>query len=158
MQKNSLLSAVPYLCMWIFSVFWSLSLDWARNSGRINTTTTRKLSTGIGLYSTSPANYQSNSILTQICTLASLLPAACFIGVGLVGCDRNAAVALMTLGTMFMAGMYCGFLSNHIDIASNYAGTLMALTNTAATIPGFIVPVFVGEMTHGNVNLLFGVN
>ena len=27
----------------------------------------------------------------------------------------------------------------------------MALTNTAATLPGFIVPVFVGEMTHGNV-------
>jgi ACS family sodium-dependent inorganic phosphate cotransporter len=59
----------------------------------------------------------------------------------------------MTLGTMFIAGMYCGFLSNHIDIAPNYAGTLMALTNTAATIPGFIVPVFVGEMTHGNVSL-----
>lgn len=82
---------------------------------------------------------------------ASLLPAACFVGVCLAGCDRNAAVALMTLGTMFMAGMYCGFLSNHIDIASNYAGTLMALTNTFATIPGFIVPVFVGELTHGNV-------
>jgi len=80
-----------------------------------------------------------------------LLPAACFVGVSFAGCDRNAAVALMTLGTTFMAGMYCGFLSNHIDIASNYAGTLMALTNTFATIPGFIVPVFVGELTHGNV-------
>ena len=83
----------------------------------------------------------------------SLLPALCFIGVSFAGCDRQAAVALMTLGTMFIAGMYCGFLSNHIDIAPNYAGTLMALTNTAATIPGFIVPVFVGEMTHGNVSL-----
>lgn len=83
--------------------------------------------------------------------LGSLLPALCFVGVSFAGCDRQAAVALMTLGTMFIAGMYCGFLSNHIDIASNYAGTLMALTNTAATIPGFIVPVFVGEMTHGNV-------
>lgn len=84
--------------------------------------------------------------------IGSLLPALCFVGVSFAGCDRQAAVALMTLGTMFIAGMYCGFLSNHIDIASNYAGTLMALTNTAATIPGFIVPVFVGEMTHGNVS------
>ena len=69
----------------------------------------------------------------------------------MAGCDRNAAVALMALGTMFMAGKFCGFLSNHIDIASNYAGTLIALTNTFATIPGFIVPLFVGQLTHGNV-------
>jgi ACS family sodium-dependent inorganic phosphate cotransporter len=53
---------------------------------------------------------------------------------------------------MFIAGMYCGFLTNHVDIALNYAGTLMALTNTAATIPGFIVPAFVGHLTHGNVS------
>lgn len=63
------------------------------------------------------------------------------------------AVALMTLGTMFIAGMYCGFLSNHIDIAPNYAGTLMALTNTFATIPGFFVPWYVGVLTEGNVSI-----
>lgn len=50
--------------------------------------------------------------------------------------------------------MFCGFLSNHIDIAPSYAGTLMALTNTAATIPGIIVPLFVAHMTHGNVSKL----
>ncbi len=83
--------------------------------------------------------------------LASFLPAACFIGVSFAGCDRVTAVALMTLGATFMAGKYCGFLSNHIDIASNYAGTLMGLTNTVASVPGFIVPFFVGELTHGNV-------
>ena len=59
----------------------------------------------------------------------------------------------MTIGTMFMAGMYCGILANPSDIAPNYAGTLLAITNTFATIPGFIVPVFVGELTHGNVIL-----
>ena len=73
------------------------------------------------------------------------------MGVSVAGCDRNVAVALMTIGTMFMAGMYCGILANPNDIAPNYAGTLLAITNTFATIPGFIVPVFVGELTHGNV-------
>lgn len=130
-SENAGLSAVPYLSLWLFSVVWSNRLDWAKSKGWITTTTVRKLSTAVG----------------------SLLPALCFVGVSFAGCDRQAAVALMTLGTMFIAGMYCGFLSNHIDIASNYAGTLMALTNTAATIPGFIVPVFVGEMTHGNQSL-----
>lgn len=47
--------------------------------------------------------------------------------------------------------MFCGFLGNHIDIAPNYAGTLMALTNTAATLPGIIMPIFVGTVTHGKV-------
>lgn len=56
-------------------------------------------------------------------------------------------------GITSIGGMFCGFLSNHIDIAPSYAGTLMALTNTAATIPGIIVPLFVAHMTHGNVSV-----
>lgn len=55
-------------------------------------------------------------------------------------------------GITSIGGMFCGFLSNHIDIAPSYAGTLMALTNTAATLPGIFVPIFVGEITHGNVS------
>lgn len=58
----------------------------------------------------------------------------------------------MAIGITTIGGMFCGFLSNHIDIAPNYAGTLMAITNTSATLPGIIVPVFVGVMTHGNVS------
>ena len=49
--------------------------------------------------------------------------------------------------------MFCGFLSNHIDIAPNFAGTLMALTNTAATVGGIFVPIFVGYVTKGNVSV-----
>ena len=83
-----------------------------------------------------------------------LLPALCLVGVAAAGCRRWAALALMTLGATFFAGMYCGFMSNHLDLAANYAGTLMALTNTAATAPGFLVPVFVarvGQLTDGDV-------
>lgn len=54
-----------------------------------------------------------------------------------------------------MGGMFSGFLSNHIDIAPNYAGTLVALTNTVATLPGIIVPIFVGFITKGNVSFNF---
>ena len=80
-------------------------------------------------------------------------PAVCLIGVTYVGCNTDLAVALLTLGTMFVGGMYSGFLSNHIDIAPPFAGTLMGITNTFATIPGIIVPSFVGYMTHGNVSV-----
>lgn len=76
----------------------------------------------------------------------------CLLILCYIGCNRAAAVAVMAIGITTIGGMFCGFLSNHIDIAPNYAGTLMAITNTSATLPGIIVPVFVGVMTHGNVS------
>jgi ACS family sodium-dependent inorganic phosphate cotransporter len=77
----------------------------------------------------------------------------CLLGVSYVS-DKNVAVALMTIGVTCIGGMYCGFLANHIDLAPNFAGTLIAITNTVATIPGFVVPIFVGNLTHGNVRII----
>nr|CAH7740045.1 unnamed protein product [Callosobruchus chinensis] len=74
----------------------------------------------------------------------------CFIILCYIGCRRTLAVVIMTVAVMSIGGMFCGFLSNHIDIAPNFAGTLMALTNTVATIPGIIVPVFVGKLTESD--------
>lgn len=34
----------------------------------------------------------------------------------------------------------------------------MALTNTTATLPGIIVPIFVGQLTHGNVCRTFNIH
>ncbi|XP_059474349.1 sialin [Neocloeon triangulifer] len=130
-QQNAGLSALPFFTMWVFGLVFSNRLDWARSKGFFSTTAARKLATAI----------------------ASVVPAICLVGVCFAGCNRTWAVALMTVGITAIAGMFSGFLSNHIDISPNYAGTLMALTNTAATIPGFIVPVFVGELTHGNQSL-----
>ncbi len=53
---------------------------------------------------------------------ASVGPALCLIGVCLSGCDKTAAVVLMILATMFYGAMFSGLLSNHVDIASNFAG------------------------------------
>lgn len=83
---------------------------------------------------------------------ASMPPAICLLLVTFVGCNTELAVALLTLGTMFVGGMYSGFLANHIDIAPPFAGTLMGITNTFATVPGIIVPSFVGFITHNNVS------
>lgn len=75
----------------------------------------------------------------------------CLIGVSYVGKDRFLAVTLMTIGGTCIGGMYCGFLANHIDIAPNYAGTLVSITNFFATIPGLTISVIVGKLTDGNV-------
>ncbi|XP_071452001.1 putative inorganic phosphate cotransporter isoform X2 [Hetaerina americana] len=127
-QENSGLSAVPFLCMWLFSIVASNRLDWASTNKYITVTTARKMAT-----------------LT-----ASVIPGICLVAVSLVGCNRVLAVAFMTIAVMCIGAMFSGYLANHIDIAPNFAGTLMAMTNTIATIPGFVVPVFVGQLTHGN--------
>lgn len=126
-KENAGLSAVPFLCNWVFSIIYSNRLDWARSKGYITTTIARKMSMAI----------------------ASLIPAAMLIGVCVSQCDKTAVVVFMILATMFYGAMFSGVFSNHVDIASNFAGVLMGISNTVATIPGFAVPAFVGGLTHG---------
>lgn len=87
---------------------------------------------------------------TSICTV---IPGICLLILCYIGCRHYEAVSIMSVGIVAMGAMFSGFLSNHIDIAPNFAGTLVALTNTAATLPGIIVPLFVGFVTHGNVSV-----
>lgn len=126
--SNAGLSAVPFLCMWIFTMLFANLLDFLRSKNILTTTVARKLSTSV----------------------ASIPPAVCLLLVTYVGCNTDLAVALLTLGTMFLGGMYSGFLANHIDIAPPFAGTLMGITNTFATFPGIVVPSVVGIITHNN--------
>ncbi|KAI8439222.1 hypothetical protein MSG28_013063 [Choristoneura fumiferana] len=128
MTENAVTTALPFLTLWFFSMGLSKTLDYLRGRGTITTTVARKIGT----------------------LFASVVPAACLLAVSFIGCNRGAAVALMAVGVTCIGGMFCGFLSNHIDIAPNYAGTLMAITNTVATIPGIVVPIFVGVLTDGN--------
>ncbi|KAJ8714908.1 hypothetical protein PYW08_004889 [Mythimna loreyi] len=128
MTENALAVSMPFLSLWFFSMILSRTLDWLRSRGTISTTTARKIGT----------------------IFACLVPGACLLGICYIGCNRSAAVALMALAVTAIGGMFCGFLSNHIDISPNFAGTLMAITNTVATVPGIVVPIFVGYVTHGN--------
>ncbi|XP_055854295.1 putative inorganic phosphate cotransporter isoform X2 [Episyrphus balteatus] len=139
-SKNAVASALPYYPMFLFSIVLGKVLDTLKAKGYFSTTICRKTAT----------------------SFATLIPGICLLSLCFIGCHRDAAVALMTLGIIGMGGMFSGFLSNHIDIAPNYAGTLVALTNTVATLPGIIVPLFVGFITKGNQNIgawrvIFGV-
>ncbi|KAA0202901.1 hypothetical protein HAZT_HAZT011921 [Hyalella azteca] len=113
--QNAGLSAVPFLCMWVFTMLFASLLDFLLSKNIITTTVARKLATSVGRFA--------------LCSLA---------------------VVLLTLGTMFIGGMYSGFLANHIDIAPPFAGTLMGISNTFATLPGIAVPSIVGAITHNN--------
>ncbi|KAJ6648408.1 Sialin [Pseudolycoriella hygida] len=127
-KENAVATSLPFLTMWMFSMIISKTLDSLRSKGKISTTMARKIAT----------------------LFASAVPMVCLLILCFIGCQRYLAVVIMGIAITSIGGMFCGFLSNHIDIAPNFAGTLMALTNTAATIGGIFVPIFVGAVTHGN--------
>ncbi|XP_030383144.1 sialin-like [Scaptodrosophila lebanonensis] len=138
--SNAALSALPYFPMIIFSIILGKVLDTLQAKGKVTTTCARKTA-------------------TSFCTI---IPGICLLWLCFIGCRHYEAVAIMSVGIVAMGAMFSGFLSNHIDIAPNFAGTLVALTNTAATVPGIVVPLFVGFVTKGNQNIgawriIFGV-
>ncbi|KRT78806.1 membrane transporter [Oryctes borbonicus] len=124
MAQVSIYAAIPYFIMWLFSLAIGQTLDRLRQHKKITTTTARKIAT----------------------LIASAPVAICLLILSFVSCQIVAAVILLTASLTAMGAMYSGFMTNHIDIANNYAGTLMGMTNTIATIPGIVGPLFVGML------------
>ena len=61
------------------------------------------------------------------------------------------AIALVTIATGGAALGVAGFAANHLDIAPQYAGILMGLTNTFAQLPGIVgvaLTGFIVKLTH----------
>lgn len=83
--------------------------------------------------------------------VGSLGTCGCLIAVGYTGCNHVSAVTFCVLAVGFIGFQQCGPIISHLDIASNYAGTLVGITNSLAAIPGFIGPFVVGAITNGNV-------
>ena len=81
-----------------------------------------------------------------------MLPACCLIGVMFVGCNEFWTKTLLILTVTFNGCNYAGFNCNHIDIAPNYAGTLMGITNMVANLTGFFTPLLVSYVVGTEVN------
>ncbi|XP_076627177.1 putative inorganic phosphate cotransporter [Colletes latitarsis] len=124
-KSNGLLSALPYLTMWICSVITSCLADWMITSGVMSRTNVRKLGT----------------------TIASLGPGAFILGASYSGCERTTVVIMFTIGTTLMGPFYPGMKVNALDLSPNYSGTLMAIVNGIGAFSGIITPYIVGVLT-----------
>ena len=72
--------------------------------------------------------------------------------------DSQALTILyITLGLGSLACFSSGMGVNHLDIGPKYAGVLVGLTNTAASIPGILAPMITGFIVKftGNWNMVF---
>lgn len=127
-SENGFVSALPYAVCWVCQTGSGQVADFIRKNGYLSTKNTRKLMMVFGL----------------------MLPAILMFSIGYVGCDHVVVVVMLTFAVGLGGICMGGYNVNHLDIAPNYSGTLMGMSNCLATIPGFLGPYIVGRLTDHN--------
>jgi ACS family sodium-dependent inorganic phosphate cotransporter len=64
---------------------------------------------------------------------------------------KVAAITCLTVAVGIGGFAWSGFSVNHLDIAPQFAGILMGVSNTFATLPGIISPALVGAIVTDQV-------
>lgn len=123
-KANGLISAIPYFLMWVFGLVYSTWVDQLLEKKALTVLSVRKLSMAIG----------------------NLVPMIVLLLMPLAGCDRQLAVFLICIAIGATGTCYCGHLCAFQELAPNFAGTLTGISNTFATIPGFLAPIMTGAI------------
>ncbi|ELT87580.1 hypothetical protein CAPTEDRAFT_209782 [Capitella teleta] len=126
MKSNGLLSAVPYMVMYVVSIFAGWFADFLRQRRILRTVTVRKMWQCISFWP----------------------PGVCIAAMGFMSCEhRYVSVMLLSATIALTAFGRSAYSVNHVDIAPRYGGALFSLSNTVATFPGFISPAVVAALT-----------
>ncbi|KAI5639150.1 major facilitator superfamily domain-containing protein [Phthorimaea operculella] len=124
-KANGVMSALPYLAMVALSFPFGYIADLTIKKNWLSITAVRKISNSIGHYG----------------------PALALIGLVYSPAGNvTAAVILLTVVVGLNAGSYTGYLLVHIDMAPNFAGTMMGITNFFANIVSLIAPLVAGAL------------
>ncbi|XP_075973406.1 putative inorganic phosphate cotransporter [Anticarsia gemmatalis] len=124
-KATGILSALPYVAMWIASFFFGLLCDFCVKRGYHNIKNARKIYT----------------------TIAATGPGICIILASYSGCDTTLAVFWFVFAMTLMGAYYSGMKINPLDITPNYAGTTTAMVNGIAAISGIVSPYLIGLLT-----------
>jgi len=75
------------------------------------------------------------------------------IGLSYLDCTQTAlAVVLLVLAVSMHGFVFSGYFVNHMDIAPQYAGTLMGISNCVGAISGVIAPYVASTVTESVSN------
>eukprot|EP00795_Rhopilema_esculentum_P016411 gene16411-7817_t len=124
LQKTGFLASFPYLVMIIVVQTGGRLADFLRSSGRMSTTSVRKLFN----------------------TLGFMFQGIFMIVVG-YSTSKYMAMFALVMAVGFGGLAWSGFIVNHLDIAPRYASLLLGISNCFATIPGIVSPLVVGFVT-----------
>ncbi|KAK3908028.1 Putative inorganic phosphate cotransporter [Frankliniella fusca] len=139
-SENGVLSALPFLCMWISSMLMSALGDFITKKQVVSNTLLRKTFTTVG----------------------SVGPGAFLLWASFVGCDRTQVVTLFCIGMASMGAFYPGMRVNALDLSPNHAGTIGALMNGTGALAGVAAPYIIGLLAPNGLmsewQLVFGIN
>lgn len=79
--------------------------------------------------------------------------AACLVGLTFVGCDSVAASALLVASCAIGGALYGCDAILPIDLAPEFAGSIMGLANCVSNLSGIFAPMLVGYLTEKNESL-----
>ncbi|XP_069987233.1 sialin isoform X2 [Penaeus vannamei] len=124
-KSNGLLSSLPFLTRYLGGngLSWLGDLLVAREW--LQKRNSRRLFTSIGL----------------------CVPAVMLAIVGYVGCNSAAAITILCIGTFSNGATVSGYVANQHDIAPNFAGTMLGISNMFAFGGAMLAPIIVGVMT-----------
>ncbi|KAL1470674.1 hypothetical protein MTO96_024092 [Rhipicephalus appendiculatus] len=121
---NGLLSAVPYILGAFLCCVASLASDVIRKRGTMSISSNRKLFN----------------------TLGGIVPGLFLLLVPLAGCNGFWNMVLLAVAGGFHGMGHSGFMAAFVDLAPDFAGTLLGISNVIASIPGFAIPAMLGEL------------
>ncbi|CAH0400740.1 unnamed protein product [Chilo suppressalis] len=124
-KHNGLLSSLPYLGKYLCALASSVLADHLRRSGRLSTTTARKVFTGFAVG----------------------LPGVMMLILTFYGEDRVWSIAIFTAALTINGAVTAGYLGNGLDIAPNFSGTIFGMANTLSSFGGWLSTFMVGELT-----------
>lgn len=115
--------------MWILTIIFSWISDYISTHGLMSSTVQRKI---------------WNSIAHWGGALALL-------SLYLFDTSVTSAMILLTVALGLNSGILTGFMTNHLELAPNFAGTLMGITNSLSNVTSILGPLLVGFIVTDNV-------
>ncbi|XP_063363940.1 putative inorganic phosphate cotransporter [Cydia amplana] len=121
-KANGLLTALPFFVMWVTNFFFSWFSDMLICKKWLTVTNTRKLANTIG----------------------TVLPAFGLIALAYVKKEIVVVETILVLTCALKIASHVGCYVNHLDLAPNFAGTLMSISNFVANACSSLAPVIAG--------------
>ncbi|XP_783585.3 sialin [Strongylocentrotus purpuratus] len=130
-SQAGILSAVPHIVFFIFILGGGVLADFLLSHTNFSITTVRKFMTTIGI-----------------------LPSGIFLVLaGYVGCNAPLAITFISLGLACTGLAYSGSCLSMMELATPYAGMVVAVSYSIATFTGFISPAVVAMYTENQADI-----
>jgi len=141
LKSNGIFSAIPYIFFAAFINVFGVACDALVKTEKLSVKNARKLFSAIGM----------------------IPPALFLVATGYVDCTNSIwAIVLLTMAQAFSGAQFGGgFFCNHIDIAPDFAGVIMGISNSVGAVAGVLAPLLIGLIvksgTEGEWRLVFYV-